>query len=433
MALSVAVVGSGPSGFYLAEALLEIAPEARIDILDRLPAPFGLVRFGVAPDHQGSKKIVKRFERTALRPGVRFQGNIEVGRDVSLAELRNAYDAVVLASGAALDRPLEIPGEDKSGIIGSAAFVGWYNAHPDFRHLDPDLNTSAVAVIGNGNVAIDCARILVKTRSELAESDLPAHVLEHLQAAPIRDVYLFGRRGPVEAAFTTKELLELGELERAVPLIENATIPDSVDGEFTEKVKRVKEKNLEAMRSYVSNKPGDKERRVHLYFHAAPVEVLGGAKVEGLRLERTKVVDGRARGTGEFFEILCGLIVSCIGYRSAPLDGVPYDKKAGTMANEDGRIEPGLYTVGWAKRGPTGVISTNYPDGVTVAAHIKADCGEVGKAGPQTLDRLIAERNLRPVSFADWRKIEAAENAAAIPPAPRRKFPTIDEMLAALG
>jgi ferredoxin--NADP+ reductase len=433
MALKVAIVGSGPSGFYTAEALLEKAPDIRIDIIDRLPTPFGLVRFGVAPDHQGSKKIIKRFERTAQDERVRFFGNVEVGRDVSIAELREAYDAVVFACGAALDRKLGVPGEDLPGVVGSADFVGWYNAHPDFADLDPNLDTPTIVVIGNGNVAIDVARVLAKTPEEMAEADLPEHVARRIQAAPLRDIYIFGRRGPVEASFTNRELAELGQLARAVPVIEGSVIPDSTGDIGDRKTQRVKEKNLEILRSYLPNKPSDKPITIHLFFNAAPVEVLGRDRVEGIRMVRTRLEGHRAVPTGETFDVPCGLVVTCIGYRSRPLDGVPFDEREGRFRNEEGRIEPGLYAVGWAKRGPTGVISTNYPDGVGVAQQIVADLNSGrDRPGSSRLVALLRERNVRVVSFADWEKIDAAETAAATGKMPRRKFLTIREMLAVL-
>ena len=281
MPLSVVIVGSGPAGFYAAEALLKSGEaDVRVDILDRLPTPFGLIRAGVAPDHQTTKKVAKSFERTALRDEVRYYGNVDVGRDVRLPELREIYDAVVLAVGAPFDRPLGIPGENKAGVYGSAAFVGWYNGHPDFRDLEPDLNTGAVAVVGVGNVAIDVARVLVKTSDEMAASDIPDYAARAIRSAPITDVYMFGRRGPVEAKFTNVELREMGKLENCVPVVDAAQLPEDV-GDIEGRDRRIKERNLASLREFVQRSADEKPKRVHFQFYAAPVEVLGGETGRG--------------------------------------------------------------------------------------------------------------------------------------------------------
>ena len=362
---------------------------------------------------------------------VRYYGNVEVGRDISLAELREIYDAVVLAVGAPRDRLMNIPGEDKTGVFGSADFVGWYNGHPDFRDLNPDLNVSTVAVIGVGNVAIDVARLLVRTEEELANADIPIHAEKAILESPIDDVYIFGRRGPVEAKFTNVELREMGKLEQSVPVLDAGQLPEGV-GELSDRDKRLKERNLETFREFATRKPDEKPKRVHFRFYASPTEVLGGDRVEGLRLERTKVEDGRAVGTGEFFDIECGLIVPSIGYRSDPLEGAPFDEKQGIVPNDDGRVDEGLYAVGWIKRGPTGVISSNRPDGITVAEQIHDDFGagaKDAKPGREAFEKLLKERSIRSVSYADWKKIEAAEIENARGEHPREKFVTIEEML----
>lgn len=431
MPVSVAIVGSGPAGFYTADALLKSDVDARIDIIERLPTPFGLIRDGVAPDHQTTKKVSAKFERTALSDQVRYWGNVEVGRDVCLAELRRMYDAVVLCVGAPLDRPLGIPGEDKRGVFGSAAFVGWYNGHPDFRDLDPDLNTSAVAVVGVGNVAIDVARVLVKTEAEMATSDLTGYAAEAIRSAPITDVYMFGRRGPVEAKFTNVELREMGKLENSVPQVDAAQLPDDV-GDLPDRDRRLKERNLATLREFAARRADEKPKRVHFRFYAAPVEILGGDRVEGLRLERTRVEKGRAVGTGELFDIPCGVVIAAIGYRADPVEGAPFDGDRQIVANTDGRVADGLYAAGWIMRGPTGVISSNRADGVAVAGYIGADFPEGEKPGREALETLLGERRVRHVGYAEWKKIEAAEAANATPPAPRRKFVTVEDMLAAL-
>jgi ferredoxin--NADP+ reductase len=431
--ITVAIVGAGPSGFYAAAALIKLGLECWIDVIEALPTPFGLIRGGVAPDHQSTKAVSKAFARTARDPHVRYYGNVEVGRDLSLDELRGMYDAVVLAVGAPLDRGLGIPGGEKPGSHGAAAFVGWYNGHPDFRDLDPDLDTAAVAVIGNGNVAIDVARVLVKTPAEMASSDLADHAAEAIRAAPITDVYVIGRRGPVEGKFTNKELSELGDLEDCVALADAAQLPEAVTGDMSDRDRRLREKNLATLRQFAARDPSEKRRRLHFVFCAKPVEVLGAERVEGLRLERTRVEDGRAVGTGEVFEISCGLIVSAIGYRMRPIAGAPIDESGGHVANDDGRVAEGLYAVGWARRGPTGVIGTNKADGDAVAEHIRDDVAQGRRPGRDALEAVLADRGVQWVGFADWERIDAAETAAAPPGAPRRKLVRVEDMLAVLG
>lgn len=431
MSVSVAIVGSGPAGFYTADALVNSGTEVTVDFIERLPTPFGLIRGGVAPDHQTTKNVARKYEKTALLDPVRYYGNVEVGRDIGLDELRGIYDAVVLAIGAPRDRKMNIPGEDKIGVFGSADFVGWYNGHPDFKDLDPDLNIKAAAVIGVGNVAIDVARLLVRTREELATADITDYAEEAICNSPLEDVYIFGRRGPVEAKFTNVELREMGKLQQSVPVVDPEQLPDEV-GDLPDREKRLKAKNLETLKEFAQRKPDEKPKRVHFGFFASPVEVLGGEQVEGLRLERTRVEDGRAVGSGELFDVPCGLVVPAIGYRSDPLDGAPFDDKQGIVPNDDGRVDDGLYAVGWIKRGPTGVISSNRPDGVTVAEHIHQDFGdggEGGKPGRKGLEALLKERSVRPVSYADWKKIEAAEFENADGDHPRKKFVTIQTML----
>jgi ferredoxin--NADP+ reductase len=431
MPISVAIIGAGPAGFYTADALLKAGTECRVDIVERLPAPFGLIRYGVSPDHETTKKVARVFERTALKPEVRYFGNVDVGRDVSVDELRGMYDAVVLAVGAPLDRTLGIPGEDKAGVIGSAALVGWYNGHPDFRDLDPDLEVSAAAVIGNGNVAMDVARLLVKTEGELAQTDITDYAARAIAASALTEVAMVGRRGPLQAKFTNVELREFGELEACVPQVDLAQIPASAD-ELEGREQRMAEKHLATFREFAAMEAGGRPKRVRFEFFAAPVEVLGGDKVEGLRLERTRLERGRAVGTGEFFDLPCGLVVPAIGYRSQPLDGVPFDEARSVAANANGRVAEALYAVGWIRRGPTGTIASNRQDGIDAATQIVGDLSQGDKPGRPALERLLAERGVRAVSYPEWQRIAAAEVAAAPEGAPRRKFVTVEDMLAAL-
>lgn len=432
MTINVAVIGSGPSGFYTVEALKKTGQDVRVDMIERLPTPFGLIRGGVAPDHQTTKKVARVYEKTAQADGVGYFGNVEVGRDVSLEELKDMYDAIVLAVGAPRDRKLRIPGEDKTGVFGSADFVGWYNGHPDFTELKPDLSTETVVVIGNGNVAIDAARVLVKTEAEMAETDIAEHAAAAIRASAIKDVYMVGRRGPIEAKFTNVELREMGKLENSVPVVDAGVLPDSVEGEWSDRDQRLKERNLATMKEFLEIDPAGKEKRVHFSFYAKPVEILGGETVEGIRMERTRVEDGRSVGTGEFFDIACGLVIPAIGYYSEPFPGVPFDDAKGIFVHEDGRVGDGIYAVGWIKRGPTGVIGSNKPDGETAATQILEDISEGSKPGHEALAALLADRNVRVVDYSDWKKIDAAEASSARSGAPRRKFVTIDDMVKAL-
>lgn len=433
MPINVAIVGSGPSGFYTADALLKSGADVRLDIIERLPTPFGLIRGGVAPDHQTTKRVSRAYEKTALADGTGYFGNVELGRDVSIEELKSIYDAVVLAIGAPRDRKLGIPGEDKTGVFGSADFVGWYNGHPDFADLDPNLDTGAVAVIGNGNVAIDVARVLVKTPEEMAETDIAPHAAEAIRRSPLTDVYMFGRRGPVEAKFTNVELREMGKLDNCVPVVDPAQLPDEITGDWSDRDRRLKEKNLQTLREFLDVDPAGKEKRVHFAFYQKPVEVLGGDTVEGIRMEKTAVRDGRSVGTGEFVDVPCGLVVAAIGYYSDPVDGVPFDSEKGAVVHEDGRVGDGVYAVGWIKRGPTGVIGTNKPDGDQAAQQIIEDNpGGGSKPGREALESLLNERGVRAVTYDDWQRIDEAEIQAADEGAPRRKFVRVEEMLGVL-
>ena len=433
MSRSVAVVGSGPGGMYVAQGLLDKSPGCRVDIFDRLPSPFGLIRGGVAPDHQKTKRVDRAFDRTMRADGVRFLGNVEVGRDVAVGELEEIYDAVVLAYGAPYDNRLGIPGEDKGNVFGSNAFVGWYNCHPDFIGLDPDLDVAAVAVIGVGNVAIDVARVLAKTRAEMSVTDLASYAGRAIEAAPIRDIYMFGRRGPVEAAFTNVELREMGQLADARPVVDPCHLPETVDAPWLgDRDLRLRAKNVATMRGFSDAPSAGKAKRVHFGFFASPVEILGGARAEGVRMERTRVERGRCVPTGETFEVACGLVVTCIGSRAAPLDGVPFDERKGIVVHDGGRVRPGLYAAGWVKRGATGTIGTNKNDSLAVADLAAAGLGGPEKDGPRAFDRIAEARGLRVVAYPDWQVIDRLETAAAGAGAPRRKFHTPAEMLAAL-
>jgi NADPH-dependent glutamate synthase beta subunit-like oxidoreductase len=429
----VAVIGSGPAGYYSAEALQKLyGDEIRIDMIDRMPVPYGLIRFGVAPDHQSIKAVSRRYEKVALSDNVRFVGNVLVGRDVSIAELRGLYDALILATGAPNDRPLEIEGGDLPGVVGSAAFVGWYNGHPEFADLELPLDVEAAAVIGNGNVALDVARVLSKTPAEFAGSDIVGHAFSALGDSAIRTIQLLGRRGPHQIAMTPKELGELGHLEDATPIVDLDDFPPLLDDSLLEPGQR---KSVTHLREF-ADLPGGKRKTIVFDFFAKPIRIEGDGKVERLIVEKTGLdARGAAIGTGETYEIPCGLVVTCIGYKTPPIHGIPYEEDRGRFANADGVIGDGIYRVGWARRGPSGTIGTNRPDGYEVAERIAADLGPGGgrKEGREGLDRLLEARGVDIVTFKDWQRIEAAEAARARDGSPREKFVAIAEMLGARG
>ena len=430
MTARFAIVGSGPAGMYAADALLKLYEDCRIDVYERFPSPFGLIRFGVAPDHFKTRNTARQFWRTLEMEEVGYFGNVEVGRDVSLDELQEHYDAVILAVGAYNDRKLGIPGEDLKGVYGACAFVGWYNSHPDYRDLDPLLDGEGVAVIGIGNVALDVCRVLAKTPAEMVDSDIAAHAAEAIEAANYTGLHMFGRRGPNEAGFTPKELGEIRELERCRVIVDPAQLPGEVPDTFEAREKGVKEKNLKILNELAAQDKPDLPIKMNLQFYASPKEILGGDRVEGIRLERTEVVDGRAVATGETFDIPVGAVVTAIGYHTVPPGDL--DMNGGQVANENGLVKDNLYVVGWAKRGPTGTIPTNGPDSREVADVISERVTASGKGGGEAVRALLAERNARIVSFPDWMKVAEAEIARATGGHPRERFPTVEEMLAVL-
>jgi ferredoxin--NADP+ reductase len=431
-----AVVGSGPAGFYTAEALVKAyGDKAKIDIIDRYPVPYGLIRFGVAPDHQSLKAVSKRYDQVAAGQSVRFVGNVNVGEDISADDLLGLYDAVIMAIGAPHDRKLGIPGEELPGVVGSAEFVGWYNGHPDFADLAPPLDGTHAAVIGNGNVALDCARILSKNRHEFEGSDIVGHALEALDKSPTQTVTIFGRRGPHQISMTPKELGELGHLEVATPVVDVADFPPVEADNALEPGHR---KSITILRDFAAAGPdGSKPKRIVFDFFAKPLRIEGDGKAERLIVERTILDEsGSAKGTGETYEVPASLIVTSIGYQTPRMEGVPYDERGGKFANEQGKIADGLYAVGWARRGPTGTIGTNRPDGYEVAELIGGamPAGSDGaKAGGAGLDALLKGRSVEATSFDDWRTIEAAEVAAARPGSPREKLIRHSDWLKALG
>jgi len=431
-----AVVGSGPAGFYTAEALERAyGDKARIDIIDRYPVPYGLIRFGVAPDHQSLKAVSKRYDKVVDSAGVDFIGNVTVGRDVSIAELLDLYDAVILATGAPHDRKLGIRGEDLAGVVGSAEFVGWYNGHPDFADLDPPLDGTHAAVIGNGNVALDCARILSKTRQEFEGSDIVGHALDALEDSAIRTITILGRRGPHQIAMTPKELGELGHLEAASPVVEEADFPPVEADDALEPGHR---KSITILRGFAATPPdAGRPKRMVFDFFAKPLRIEGDGRAEKIIVERTVLDDkGAAQGTGETYEVPASLVVTAIGYSTLPIEGVAYDERGGKFLNEQGCVAERLFAVGWARRGPTGTIGTNRPDGYEVADRIAAEMRpgtSQDRAGAEGLKPLLEERGIMTTDYDDWRKIEETETARARPGCPREKFVRVQQWMEALG
>ena len=426
----IAIIGSGPAGYYTAEACQKALGEAvSIDIIDRLPVPFGLIRSGVAPDHQSIKAVSRRYDAIALSDNVRFLGNVSVGSDVSIPELQHLYDAVILAIGAPHDAPLAIPGGDMPGVVGSAAFVGWYNGHPDFATLAPEIDGKEIVIIGNGNVALDVARILSKTAEEFAGSDIVGHAFDTLTCAIPKRITIVGRRGPHQIAMTPKELGELGKLARAAPLVSPDDLPPQAEDAVLDPGQR---KSVNLLREFAATTP-DKPVIVAFDFFAMPVAVEGDNRVERLIVERSTLdANQRCIGTGDRYAIPADLIVTCIGYRTPHIPDVPYEEDRGRFANDEGRILPGLYCVGWARRGPTGTIGTNKPDGFMIADKIVEDLPVAGnKAGGNGLDTLLAKRGVNVVTYSDWQKIDRAEQQRARQGAPREKFVCVEEMIEA--
>jgi ferredoxin--NADP+ reductase len=451
--LRVAIVGSGPAGFYTAEHLLKPEDHAvEVDMFDRLPTPFGLVRAGVAPDHPKIKSVIRVYEKTAAREGFRFLGNVEVGRDLSPAELAERYHAVVYAYGTATDRQLGIPGEDLAGSHPATAFVAWYNAHPDFADHEFDLSHERAVVIGNGNVAADVARMLALTPDELGETDTADHAIEALSCSGVREIVVLGRRGPAQAAFTNPEVRELGEMLDADVHVDPADCDlDDLSREFLESddADITARKNVEIFTEFSTRDPEGKPKRISLRFLKSPIEIQGEGKVERIvvgtnRLERAE--DGRivATDTGEREEIECGLVLRSIGYKGIALEGLPFDERRGVIPNDGGRGKdpetgervPGLYAVGWIKRGPSGVIGTNKKDAQETVDNIFADLESDVIPQPElATDRdavieLLTERSPDHVTFEGWELIDRAEQEAGKPHGrPRVKFCRVDEMV----
>jgi ferredoxin--NADP+ reductase len=426
MSHRAAVIGAGPSGFYATEQLLKAGFE--VDLYELLPTPFGLVRAGVAPDHPKIKSVTRMYEKTAKHEAFRYFGGVELGKDVSREALLERYHVVLYAIGTATDNRLGIPGEDRPGSHSATEFVAWYNGHPDFADHEFDLSATRAVVVGNGNVAIDVARMLVLDPDEVAVTDTADHAVEALTACSVHDVIVLGRRGPAQAAFTTPELRELGELTRA----DIAVDPFEVDDAALDSAAK---RNIDVLREYARRAPSGKERRVELRFLWSPVEILGEGEdgpVTGLRVVKNALVDGRAVPTGEEAVIACGLVLRSIGYRGSPLAGIPFDERRGLIRNdggrvvdEDGAVQRGEYVVGWVKRGPSGVIGTNKKDAADTVARILEDA-EGGALNEPTAEPEVPEGA---ITWEGWRAIDEHETAAGEPQGrPRVKLVRVEHM-----
>jgi len=452
--LRVAVFGAGPAGFYAVEELLkQDGRTISVDLFDRLPTPYGLVRGGVAPDHQKIKAVIKQYEKTAARPGFRFFGNVTFGEDLSLEEVLTHYHQVLFTTGAESDRRMGIPGEDLPGSYPATIFVGWYNGHPDYRDLQFDLSAKQIAVIGNGNVAMDVTRILARSADELVKTDIADYALEALRHSKVREIDLLGRRGPAQAAFTNPEIRELTTLAEADLVVRPEELElDEVNREFLalHASEPTHQRNVDILVAQIPKGEGTHPKKIHARFFVSPVAVLGKDRVEGLRLEKNRLVkdkDGvfKAQGTGIYEEIQCQLVFRSIGYKGHRLPGVPFDERNGIIPNHDGRVIdpttntplPRVYVAGWIKRGPSGVIGTNKLDSIATVQAMLEDAERYpvlagSSFEPHAIPALLAQKQIRAVTFDGWKRIDQVEIAAGKKRGkPREKLTTIAELLAA--
>ncbi len=455
--LRVAIVGSGPAAFYAADHLIKQAGlVVEIDMFDRLPTPFGLVRAGVAPDHQKIKTVTKAFDQIANRPNFRFYGNVEFGKHIRLADLKEHYHQILFATGAQTDRRMGIPGEDLKGSHPATEFVAWYNGHPDYRDYEFDLSQERAAVVGVGNVAIDVARILCRTTDELAATDMADYALEALSQSRVKEVYLLGRRGPAQAAFTNPEVKEVGEMADADVFVlpEEAKLDELSQAEVDNSGDRTLVKKVEILKGYALRKPAGKSRKLTIRFLVSPVELMGdpSGRLASMRLVRNVLYKTEAgtlspKPTDQFEEFPVGLVFRSVGYRGVALPELPFNERWGVILNQKGRvIDPetqqpmtGLYTSGWIKRGPSGVIGTNKPDSVETVGCMLEDLAGGAVLQPANPDRGSAERLVcewQPqfFTYADWQRLDEMEAARGKAVGrPRVKFTRVEDMLAALG
>ncbi|MCA9399257.1 MAG: FAD-dependent oxidoreductase [Candidatus Omnitrophica bacterium] len=447
--LRVAIVGSGPSGFYAAESLLKTEHTILVNMFERLPAPYGLVRYGVAPDHQKIKNVIKVYEKTALHENFTYFGNVKIGKDINLHQLRKFHDAVIFATGAETDRKLGIDGEDLPGNHTATEFVGWYNGHPDYRHHQFDLSCEVAVIIGQGNVAMDVARILCKTIDELKDSDISQHALDVLAQSKVKEVHMIGRRGPIQAAFTPVEIREFGELADCETIIkkEDLELNFASQRELEAPENAPRKKNYQILQELAAKDYDKKNKKFVIHFRESPAAIAGKGKVEKVFIEKNKLIGDpgkqKSQGTGEKYTLECGIVFRSVGYRGLPLKGLPFHDQWGIIPNNEGRVEdsehnfPGLYTVGWIKRGPSGVIGSNKPDADETVKHLLEDMNDLNPCknpNNKMLTDLMDELSVKYISFEEWKKIDAEEilNGEKVGK-PREKFTTVEEMLKIIG
>jgi ferredoxin--NADP+ reductase len=442
--LRVAIIGAGPASFFAADALLKDETPTTIDMFESLPAPYGLVRYGVAPDHLRLRNICKVFARMAGNENFRYWGNVKVGTDVTVEQLKRHFDALIFGCGAARNRDLGIPGEHLPGSHTAVEIVGWYNGHPDYQNPTFDLDADTAVVIGNGNVAMDVARMLANPVSALAETDVPKSVIDRLEQSSLRRVVVLGRRGPVQCSFGLTEVKEVGEIDGCRTFADPSELElDAISaGELEASERPLVARRVELFNDYARNGAGP-DRELEFRFLRSPVRFIGEDKVEGVEVMRNRLEgecgNHRVVATGETEVIPCGLVVRCIGYRGTPIPGVPYDEAAGVFPNDDGRLRDvdGMYAVGWIRRGPIGLIGANKADSLAVVKTLMEDLASLPSCPVPDSDALaveLAEAGVRVVNFADWEALDAleCENGAALGK-PREKFVNVDDMLNALG
>jgi ferredoxin--NADP+ reductase len=446
--LQVAIVGSGPSGFYAAEALLRRRTDVQVDMFDRLPTPFGLVRGGVAPDHPKIKQVTLVYDKIARSPGFTFLGNVEIGRTVTIEQLRDAYHVVVLASGASADRRLGIAGEDLAGSHTATEFVGWYNAHPDYRDRRFDFSGDCAVIIGQGNVAGDVARILATPVDDLRRTDIAEHALDALACSRIRDIYVIGRRGPAQIKFSPVELKELGQIRDCAALVagDDLALGTACTAEISDGRGDDARKNLSLLRTFAAATAADSKRRIWFRFLETPVRINGSGRVDSVTLARNRMEGPPfaqvAVATAQTFELPCSLVLRSVGYRGVAVPGVSFDERAGIIPNHKGRCLigddpiPGMYVTGWIKRGPVGIIGTNRADSVETVESIFEDLAKVRmapKPGAAALRDALCTGGERIVSYGEWQRIDVAERGRGhARNKPREKYTLVSEMIAAI-
>ena len=446
--LRVAIVGSGPSGFYSAEALAKQSINIQVDMFDKMPVPYGLVRYGVAPDHFKIKTVTKVFEKTANKPKFSFFGNVAVGKDITVHELNKFYDAVIFAYGSESDRRLGIKGEDLAGSYTATEFVAWYNGHPDFQNRHFDLSHEVAVIVGNGNVAMDVARVLCKTPDELEKTDISQHALEILAESSIKEVHLYGRRGPLQASFTSKEIREMGDLADCYPIIDpkDLELNESSQKELLDSANSGRKKNFEILQSFTTVSPNDRRRKFVMHFYRSPIEIIGKEQVRKAKFE-INLMSGepnkqKVRGTGKFEEIDCGIFFRSVGYTGVPIEGLPFSDQSGVVPNQAGRVMDsekiftGWYVAGWIKTGPVGVIGTNKPGAEETVKSLIEDIDHLIPCEIQSSEevlKFLKDRGVKVVTFEDWKTIDTAEiQRGSILGKPREKFASIVGMLSTI-